>query len=325
LIRYHQLPGNCRAKFQQFGRYPELLEMAKINQSDRYRQRAALCYEIAATMPGDKAASMMRLGDTYTGLAEDFDKPRAGGSVATERNERPKCVKCGKEMGHTYALPPTDTPGPKQALRCDSCKEAVTTGITEPEDGEVHGREKVVEIRRAGLGESGRKIGAIAEQGEFSAILGTQQHAIKPRRDAKTKREGENKSRRDDATIAREPANLDRLLRERLLATCEEMLGPEHPNTATGIDALANLLYTQGDLAGARPLYERARAIREKVLGPEHPDVSRDSLCPSFPTGGILAISILMPVHACWSHPGNVGSGHRSRFCLVALVAVFSA
>ena len=31
------------------------------------------------------------------------------------------------------------------------------------------------------------------------------------------------------------------------------------------------MLYTQGDLVAARPLYERALAIREKLLGPEHP------------------------------------------------------
>src|SRR5262249_5916451 len=31
---------------------------------------------------------------------------------------------------------------------------------------------------------------------------------------------------------------------------------------------------TEGDFAGARPLYERALAICEKVLGPEHPDTA---------------------------------------------------
>jgi hypothetical protein len=52
------------------------------------------------------------------------------------------------------------------------------------------------------------------------------------------------------------------------------VLGPEHPDTATSLNNLAGLLYAQGDLAGARPLYERALAIREKVLGPEHPNTA---------------------------------------------------
>jgi hypothetical protein len=47
-------------------------------------------------------------------------------------------------------------------------------------------------------------------------------------------------------------------------------LGPEHPNTAQSLNNLASLLWTQGDLAGARRLHERALAIHEKVLGPDH-------------------------------------------------------
>jgi tetratricopeptide (TPR) repeat protein len=82
------------------------------------------------------------------------------------------------------------------------------------------------------------------------------------------------------------------------------VLGPEHPDTATGLDHLAFLLQAQGDLAEARPLYERALAtatglsylalllvaqgdlagarplseralaMYEKVLGPEHPNTA---------------------------------------------------
>jgi len=63
--------------------------MAKVNQKDRYRQRASLCYEIAATMFGDKATSMKRLGDIYAGLIEDFDKSRTDGFVITGKNVRP--------------------------------------------------------------------------------------------------------------------------------------------------------------------------------------------------------------------------------------------
>ena len=55
----------------------------------------------------------------------------------------------------------------------------------------------------------------------------------------------------------------------------EAARGPEHPDTATSLNNLANLLYSQGDYAAARPYFERALAIREKVLGPEQPDTAR--------------------------------------------------
>jgi hypothetical protein len=57
-------------------------------------------------MFGDKATSMKRLGDIYAGLIEDFDKSRTDGFVITGKNDRPNCVKCGKEMRLAYSLPP---------------------------------------------------------------------------------------------------------------------------------------------------------------------------------------------------------------------------
>ena len=65
-----------------------------------------------------------------------------------------------------------------------------------------------------------------------------------------------------------------RPLFERALVIREKVLGPEHPDTAAGLNNLATLLQAQGDLAGARPLYERALAICEKALGPEHPETA---------------------------------------------------
>jgi tetratricopeptide (TPR) repeat protein len=59
-------------------------------------------------------------------------------------------------------------------------------------------------------------------------------------------------------------------LSERALAIRENVLGHDHPDTASIINNLGYLLQAQGDLAGARPYYERALAIREKVLGPDH-------------------------------------------------------
>ncbi len=63
------------------------------------------------------------------------------------------------------------------------------------------------------------------------------------------------------------------------------------PIRRTASTSLAILLQTQGDLAGARPLYERALAIREKVLGPSIPIRHRAStiLPPCFSDQGDLA------------------------------------
>ena len=54
------------------------------------------------------------------------------------------------------------------------------------------------------------------------------------------------------------------LLRD-ALAIREDALGPEHPDTATALNNLANLFRDQGDYAEARPLFER---------GPWHPDTA---------------------------------------------------
>ena len=56
------------------------------------------------------------------------------------------------------------------------------------------------------------------------------------------------------------------------MAIREKALGPDHPHTATSLNNLAGLYYTQGKYDLAEPLYERALAICEKVLGPDHPN-----------------------------------------------------
>ena len=55
------------------------------------------------------------------------------------------------------------------------------------------------------------------------------------------------------------------------LAIAEKALGPEHPDTGTSLDNLAELLRAKGDFEAAEPLYRRALAIAEKLKGPEHP------------------------------------------------------
>ena len=54
----------------------------------------------------------------------------------------------------------------------------------------------------------------------------------------------------------------------------EKALGPDHPDTATTLNNLAELYRSMGDYAKAEPLYQRALKIREKALGPDHPDTA---------------------------------------------------
>ena len=56
------------------------------------------------------------------------------------------------------------------------------------------------------------------------------------------------------------------------LTVDEQVLGPNHPRTATSLNNLALLYNNQGGSAKAEPLYQRALAIYEQVLGPNHPN-----------------------------------------------------
>ena len=48
-------------------------------------------------------------------------------------------------------------------------------------------------------------------------------------------------------------------------------MGPDHPNTTTSLNNLAELYRDQGKYAEAEPLYQRALAIYEQQLGASHP------------------------------------------------------
>lgn len=50
-----------------------------------------------------------------------------------------------------------------------------------------------------------------------------------------------------------------------------QILGPEHPSTATTLHQLAWLYQEQGNLSEAELLYQRALVIMEQKLGPDHP------------------------------------------------------
>nr|VFJ75517.1 MAG: NB-ARC domain-containing protein [Candidatus Kentron sp. FW] len=65
--------------------------------------------------------------------------------------------------------------------------------------------------------------------------------------------------------------------RELLAASLEirqQLLGKDHPDTATSLNNLALLLKSQGEYQEAQPLYEQALAICRAVSGEEHPDTA---------------------------------------------------
>ncbi len=61
-------------------------------------------------------------------------------------------------------------------------------------------------------------------------------------------------------------------LNRRALESYERVSGPEHPNTLSSVNNLAELLRSKGDYAGAELLIRRALEGCERVLGPSHPD-----------------------------------------------------
>ncbi|MFO0810961.1 MAG: CHAT domain-containing tetratricopeptide repeat protein [Gemmataceae bacterium] len=64
-------------------------------------------------------------------------------------------------------------------------------------------------------------------------------------------------------------------LYERAVRLAPRVFGPEHLDTASLLNNLANVYSDQGKYAESEPLHRRALAIREKALGPDHPYVAR--------------------------------------------------
>ena len=58
---------------------------------------------------------------------------------------------------------------------------------------------------------------------------------------------------------------------QQALALAERMLGPDHPDTLSGVNDLGVFYQAQGRMGEAEPLLKRAVAGREKALGPEDP------------------------------------------------------
>jgi tetratricopeptide (TPR) repeat protein len=56
------------------------------------------------------------------------------------------------------------------------------------------------------------------------------------------------------------------------LSICEQVMGPEYPETLGYLNNLAILYEDQGKHEQAEPLLQRALSASERVLGPEHPE-----------------------------------------------------
>ena len=67
-------------------------------------------------------------------------------------------------------------------------------------------------------------------------------------------------------------------LYHRVVKIIKSSLGPDHPNVATALNNLAELLRATNRLAEAEPLYRRALAIDERSYGPDHPTVALNNL-----------------------------------------------
>ncbi len=98
-------------------------EMAAVDQKERYRRQAELCYEIAASMTGVQATSMIRLGDAYAALSLDSSPPIVPSVI--EESLDPRCKRCGRGMQLSCSMPRTRMLPAMRAFRCESCGETL--------------------------------------------------------------------------------------------------------------------------------------------------------------------------------------------------------
>lgn len=80
-------------------------------------------------------------------------------------------------------------------------------------------------------------------------------------------------------------------------------LGEEHPTALAAMGNLANTLWAQGDLPGARALEESTLATRRRVLGDEHPDTTVSAwnlLLTLNNAGDTTAAEAVFQAHLAW-------------------------
>jgi tetratricopeptide (TPR) repeat protein len=83
---------------------------------------------------------------------------------------------------------------------------------------------------------------------------------------------------------------------ERMVSRCDDLLGPDHPDSLTARNSLAGAYESAGKLDRAIALSEQTLADRTRVLGTDHPDtlVSRSRLANIFRAAGMLDRAIAL-------------------------------
>jgi hypothetical protein len=100
--------------------------MAVVDQKELYRRHAAVCYDIAATMTGKRATSMLLLGDTYAALAVNPDQLPPNRFVSPRKYAEPLCKTCGRKMQLAHSLSRTKNLPIVQAFWCEVCRQTLT-------------------------------------------------------------------------------------------------------------------------------------------------------------------------------------------------------
>ncbi|HEU5159166.1 MAG TPA: tetratricopeptide repeat protein [Streptosporangiaceae bacterium] len=116
------------------------------------------------------------------------------------------------------------------------------------------------------------------------------------------------------AWYLRELADLDGAIRvgRELLVDAERILGPDHPQTLTTRNNLANAYQDAGRLDDAITLHQRTLTDRERTLGPDHPHTlnTRNNLAGAYQDAGRLDDAIALFEQALATCERVLSSGH---------------
>jgi tetratricopeptide (TPR) repeat protein len=254
------------------------------------RDQALLEHE---SLQGDGAETsptghVLHVGRTFALSWERLDPTNTVDAMARDLLQRAACLAPGEPIPHALLVATLGMPEDNRATRTQAraLRRLIDLGLLEKPEPETYRIHRLVTaFAQQTNGDHIAARGAVAQAlldeaacvnaSGFPARLLPWQPHLRAATDAARARE--------DEQAARLCAALDyhfheigdyraaRPYCEYALTIREKQLGPEHPDTATSLNDLAELLRVQGALAEARPLHKRALAIREKQLGPEHP------------------------------------------------------
>jgi serine/threonine protein kinase len=99
---------------------------------------------------------------------------------------------------------------------------------------------------------------------------------------------------------------------ERALALRRDHLGPDHPDTLTSMNNLADAYQAAGQLDKALPLYEQAVPKMKEKLGPDHPDTltSMSNLASAYADAGRLDKALPLYEQALAKRQEKLGPDH---------------